>query len=108
MPNATHFSWGNRGTVYRGTDKNDAPLSCGLDPPTPKATAWQAPTLPSVAALKGARASCPPEQGPAYAKASAYVNTSPADKTAGRQIRPPFSKRIRKLEGEAEASRCLS
>jgi hypothetical protein len=26
------------------------------------------PTLPSIAALKGARASCPPEPGPAYAK----------------------------------------
>jgi hypothetical protein len=35
MPNATHFSWGNRGTVYRGTDKNDAPLSCGRDAHAP-------------------------------------------------------------------------
>ena len=34
------------------------------------------PTLPSIAALKGARASCPPEPGPAYAKA-----------TAGRRLR---------------------
>jgi hypothetical protein len=47
------------------------------------------PTLPSVAALKGARASCPPEPGPAYAKASAYAKAT-ADKTARQAAQPPY------------------
>jgi len=56
------------------------------------------PTLPSVAALKGARASCPPEPGPAYAKA-----------TAGRRLRnlialgAPTSASARKLARAVKA-----